>query len=143
MKFTTIYKINKNIFSRFEKMWKFKDDHFLAYLICNVLHTHIVLNDIWRCGAYNKVFGGLSCALLLWIGSDVSKVLLEIPFYTIHQVKCQDPNFGKGPSWALRLKHIPTSDKECKNVSSNFQYSLIKSNLGIGNHECFEILNQG
>jgi hypothetical protein len=77
---------------------------------------------IYEDGVYNKVLGGLSCALLLWIGGDVSKVLLEIPFYTIHQVKCQDPNFGKRPSWTLRLKHIPTNDKECKNVSSNFQH---------------------
>jgi len=98
---------------------------------------------MWKDGVYNKVLGGLSCALLLWIGSDVSTVLLEIPFYTIHQVKCQDPNFGKRPSCTLRLKHIPTSNKECKNVSSNLQHSLIESNLGIGYHECFETLNQG
>lgn len=98
---------------------------------------------IYEDGVYNKVLGGLSCALLLWIGSDVSNVLLEIPFYTIHQVKCQDPNFEERPSWTLRPKHIPTSDKECKKVSSNFQHSLIESNLGIGNHKCFETLNQG
>ncbi len=54
----------KMFFSYFEEMWKFKDDHFLGYLIYNVLRRHIVLNDIWRCGKMEFITRCLGVYLL-------------------------------------------------------------------------------